>query len=517
VCWRRVSTKDVKRGKLALCIRKDMEWLARGTPLQFDVEKRADCDIPDVIAAVRDYFRRHRTAFFDDVLEATGLDEDAVMRSVWYLAWCGELTCDTFECVRHADMQSTLSACYDLAHTPRKILDGRDTQERVIERMKKRKLDPRLGRWSATERLIPPKQPLAENDIIRKWAQQLLARWGIVSKDALDAEVAAPPWSILVRELKRLELLGEVSRGYFIESHQGEQYGLPEAIELLRDCRARRSDGKELGYLPDEPVFTITNRDPANLYTTSLDVIDDRGERFKPMLRQGNLIARLAIQAGQVLIYGTRQLTRLARPQLFRCVEQLTHDYTGRAVQTRFGHWNGYPIDVSPVAGLLWEFGFRFDKYGKMCWPASKSVGSAPPVSEQDVFLPYYAEPPPVEYGPAWTVSRAPVVLQPLLERLFNVIVAEFDRDGWELRWHDRGPSAVYRDTARMDMHIGRSFANVNVRIRPFREGEGRRRFGRKIRVTRPDEVNDSFIAELRAVLEGVEELADRYLALRRS
>jgi len=29
--------------------------------------------------------------------------------------------------------------------------------------------------------------------------------------------------------------------------------------------------------------------------------------------------------------------------------------------------------------------------------------------------------------------------------------------------------------------------------------------------------VNDSFIAELRAVLEGVEELADRYLALRRS
>jgi len=113
---------------------------------------------------------------------------------------------------------------------------------------------------------VPPKRPLPEVDIVRRWAHQLLARWGIVTKDILAAEVAAPPWSALLREFKRLELLGKVSRGYFIESHHGEQYGLPEAIELLRDWRARRSDRHELGYLADEPVFTVTtaSRRPSN-------------------------------------------------------------------------------------------------------------------------------------------------------------------------------------------------------------------------------------------------------------
>ncbi len=86
-------------------------------------------------------------------------------------------------------------------NTPRKILSARETAERVIERMKTRKLDPRLGRWSATERLVPPKRPLPEVDIVRRWAHQLLARWGIVTKDILAAEVAAPPWSALLREV----------------------------------------------------------------------------------------------------------------------------------------------------------------------------------------------------------------------------------------------------------------------------------------------------------------------------
>ena len=73
---------------------------------------------------------------------------------------------------------------------------------------------------------------------------------------------------------KRRELLGEINRGHFIESHSGVQYGLPDAIELLRDCRARRREGQALGYLPDEAVFAITNKDPANLYFSCLNVLD---------------------------------------------------------------------------------------------------------------------------------------------------------------------------------------------------------------------------------------------------
>ncbi len=51
--------------------------------------------------------RANRTAFFDDVLAGTGVEEGPAMRAVWYLAWCGEVTCDTFECVRYANFQAS--------------------------------------------------------------------------------------------------------------------------------------------------------------------------------------------------------------------------------------------------------------------------------------------------------------------------------------------------------------------------------------------------------------------------
>lgn len=146
---------------------------------------------------------------------------------MWHLAWRGEVSCDTYECVRNGGFEASLSGCYDLMHRPVEIFRGKDSHERVVERMKRRGLDPTLGRWWPTERLRPPLQPLPANDVAREWAGLLLRRWGIVSRDTLQDEAAAPSWGALVRELKRMELLGKVNRGYFIEGQSGEQYGLP--------------------------------------------------------------------------------------------------------------------------------------------------------------------------------------------------------------------------------------------------------------------------------------------------
>ena len=521
VCWCRVSTKSIQRGKLTLCFRKDMEWITGGAPLKFDVEKEADADIPEMIVAAREYFRENKTAFFDDLAAETGLDEGALMRAVWHLAWCGELTCDTYECVRHAGFQSTLSACYDLMHRPESILWGKESAERVIARMNRRKLDPRLGRWSATERLLPPKRPMPKAEILRLWADQLLTRWGIVSQDILEAEVACPPWSALVREFKRLELLGKVSRGYFIESHRGEQYGLPEAVELLRDCRARRSDGKELGYLDDEPVFTITNRDPANLYAWGLEIVAESGDSFKPMMRRGNLIARLVVQAGQVLLYDTMQLATLTRRQLSRCIEQLKHDYAGTELQMSVREWNGYPIDVSPVAGLLYEQGFRFGKDRHMWYPPRGEIEIAVPACNQEVFPPYYIESPAAKYGIDWTVDRANEPIQPVVRRLLEVLVGEMERRGWETEWQARGPTGCYRGVARLSLYIAKSFAQVQISARSFRDQGKKHRLqpwsaGNQLRVAKADDVNQAFVGRLRELLAKAEDFTERALALRR-
>jgi hypothetical protein len=325
-----------------------------------------------------------------------------------------------------------------------------------------------------------------------------------------------------------LELLGKVHRGYFIESHQGEQYGLPEAIELLRDCRARRGEG-ELGYLPDEPVLTMTNRDPANLYATCLDIVEERGECLPQGLRQGNLVRRMVVQAGQVLLCGEQQLAPLTRRQLAGCLEPLKHDYAGQEVSVSFWSWNGYPIDASPVAGLLGELGFRFDARGHLCWPPSGEKGSAPSVTDQEVFLPYYLEPPPVQYGPAHTINRAPEGLQPVLQRLFDFLVPELDHRDWEVTWHDRGLEARYRGAVHLDMYIARSFVDVNVRTRSFRDQEQKHRFHQSLRagldflptgalgkrMGKPEDLNEAFFSNLREVLDTAEELTDRFLGHR--
>ncbi|MDP6504579.1 MAG: crosslink repair DNA glycosylase YcaQ family protein, partial [Planctomycetota bacterium] len=450
VSWQRVGD-GVKRGRATLCFRKDATWLGAAVDRKYDVLKGADADIANVIADVRAFFSDNPIAFFDEAMEATGHDEGAVMRAVWYLAWCGEMTCDSYECVRHSDFQSTLSGCYDLYSTPDRIVTGKIAAEDVVERMKRRKLDPRLGRWSATELLsgdsskgrmgVPPVMTGETPEVIQHWTQQLLQRWGILSREFLIAEAAAPTWQQLVPELKRLELLGKVNRGFFIESHHGEQYGLPEAIELLRECRARRSDGKELGYLPDEAVFCITNRDPANLYTRSLDIIEERGSHLQRSMKAGNVYHRMVIQAGQVLLFqgGTdvRQLVTLSRKQLDVCVGALMHDFDGSDVALNIGRWNGYPVDVSPVSKLLHRLGFRFDKPDRMTCPAPGRPLDVPLARpEQAAFLPYYEEPSPIQVGPDWTLSRASDAVRPVLQQFVPIMTKQLERPGWELTWN---------------------------------------------------------------------------------
>ena len=529
VCWRRFGVDKISRGKVALCLRQDAEWLSSAVPLKYDVEEEADADIPEAVRAVRGFFRDRSTAFFDDVVGRTGVDESPAMRAVWYLAWAGEVTCDTYQCLRESDFQVTLSACYDLDSTPRKILDGRMSPDRVLKQMRRRGLDPRLGRWSATERLVPPERPLADAEKIGRWAGQLLRRWGIVTRDILEGEVAAPSWAQLLPEFKRLELLGKISRGYFIESHHGEQYGLPDAIELLRECRARRSDGDDaegreprrgsasLGYLEDEPIFSMSSRDPANLYATSLDIVDERGKLFKPAMKRGNIVHWTTVQAGQVFAYNGKQLARLSVEQLRRCVESRMNDGLGRPIVTVLRSWNGYPIDVSPVAAVLHDLGFGMDGRGWMCHPARGKRSGAPVVAKRETFLPYYEEPNPVEYGPEWTVSRATEKLRPALEALLPVLERELKGAGWELEWLADGPLAQYRGSARVHVRTARSFLQVSFHTRTVRvDGKPRRLAGWQtfpdMRIVEPGDVDLSFVESFRALIEKAEEITNLYL-----
>jgi ATP-dependent Lhr-like helicase len=65
-------------------------------------------------------------------------------------------------------------------------------------------------------------------------------------------------WRDLVRVYRRLELRGEVRGGRFVQRFSGEQYALPQAIELMR--RVRRE-----GPAPEVGGLWVSAADPLNL------------------------------------------------------------------------------------------------------------------------------------------------------------------------------------------------------------------------------------------------------------
>jgi ATP-dependent helicase Lhr and Lhr-like helicase len=86
-------------------------------------------------------------------------------------------------------------------------------------------------------------------------ARQLLRRYGLLQRRLLERERIPLPWRDLVRACRRLELSGEIRGGRFVSGLSGEQYALPEAIELLRSTRKLE---------PGHPV-SVSAADPLNL------------------------------------------------------------------------------------------------------------------------------------------------------------------------------------------------------------------------------------------------------------
>ncbi len=110
-----------------------------------------------------------------------------------------------------------------------------------------------VGRWS----LFPGHVDApARETYLNHWCRQLLTRYGVVFRELLTRETAAPAWSELVPALRKLELRGEVRGGRFVADVAGEQYALPPAVESVRQMRDEQ---------PEAEWRVISAADPLNL------------------------------------------------------------------------------------------------------------------------------------------------------------------------------------------------------------------------------------------------------------
>jgi ATP-dependent Lhr-like helicase len=179
-------------------------------------------------------------ALFTDEIKATaGLLDAQLDRALADLARLGLITADGFEAIRrHVD-----------PHKKRKAEARRGLGRRF-------QLKPSLatgGRWSLFPGKITPTSP---DERVEQWAMLLLVRYGIVFRDVVTREKAAPSWGQLVRVYRRLEALSEVRGGRFVSGVSGEQYALNDAVDILRKVRDENDTGS---------WSVISAADPLNL------------------------------------------------------------------------------------------------------------------------------------------------------------------------------------------------------------------------------------------------------------
>ena len=106
-------------------------------------------------------------------------------------------------------------------------------------------------------------------------------------------------WSEILHALRRLEYAGTIRRGWFVRSLSGEQYALPEAVEMLRAMR-------NLNPAREKP-FALCAIDPANPYGAILPGCGIAREASNlVVIRAGNLVAGLA---GRALVRSAARLT----------------------------------------------------------------------------------------------------------------------------------------------------------------------------------------------------------------
>jgi ATP-dependent Lhr-like helicase len=225
---------------------------------------------------------KYGAQYLDQIADRAGFSERDALAALWRMAAAGLVSNDSF---------APLRLLWSEPDAMRVIRDqnGRDRAFTRHDAALRARLKSSLsGRWS----IIQPAQPDADSanhethisDNERELAMLLLKRNGVLTREMLALEQIDIPWQELLFTLRRMEYAGLIRRGWFVRALSGEQYALPEALEILRAMRARS--------IAAGPPVAISAADPANPYGVLLPGCGIPRE-------SANL---LVVRAGQVLL-----------------------------------------------------------------------------------------------------------------------------------------------------------------------------------------------------------------------
>ncbi len=234
--------RPTRTAPIAIFLRESTDWLA---PIAMHATPVFSHAARDVLTELE----QRGASFFADLVRGTGRLASEVEDGLWELVAAGLVTADGFENLRA------------LVDPKRRRGEGRGKLARPRHA---------AGRWALVRHAANTAAPEARPAF---FAEQLLARWGVLFRDLLARESLAPPWRDLLPILRRKEAQGEIRGGRFVSGFSGEQFACPEALDLLRAVRRSDSDAAEQPQIP--------NSDPLNLAGIILP-----GPRVSTLLRR---------------------------------------------------------------------------------------------------------------------------------------------------------------------------------------------------------------------------------------
>jgi ATP-dependent Lhr-like helicase len=348
VLWAGIEPLGERDGRVALCLTDHFAKLWKAPSPRASTQE----DLPPRERAIVDHLRQNGASFFAALHDAAGGGYPGeTVEAIWNLVWRGAITNDTLHALRAFTRPPE--------RRQRKVRSGgvADQGRRVF---RSRRLAPPSaeGRWSLIdERLGATVSPTESAAAL---AQQLLSRYGVLTREVAGAEGIAGGFSAVYDVLKALEDAGRVRRGYFASGVAATQFALPAALDLLRALKEA----------PEEPeVVVLSATDPANPYGTILhwpELASVEGARG-PTRTVGSVVVLVNGALAAYISRGARQVL------VFLPDDEPARSSTGRALAARLAQLargedgrpafliaeiNGLPASEHPLAPYLIEAGF---------------------------------------------------------------------------------------------------------------------------------------------------------------
>ena len=288
---------------------------------------------------IAEFLASHGASFFAPVHQAAGGGFPGETSSaLWQLAWQGVVTNDTFHSLRsflHYTREGRARRGSDFA---------RPGSAEFIKQFRARSGGGATaqGRWSLVRARYQNEPTITE------WsagiAQQLLLRYGLVTRECAAAEELPGGFSAFYPALRQMEDRGWIRRGMFISGLGGSQFAMNAAVESLR---ALRSPARKT-------AITLAAVDPANPYGNLLpwprlsEAESSEAEKSAPHGMARTSGASVLLVAGELVAYLRRGNPAL---KLWLPESQPERDEYARAAARELAHLA--LLRQSPRSGLL--------------------------------------------------------------------------------------------------------------------------------------------------------------------